>query len=168
MQSTECNVYLEHSLFFLYQCPSTGVWSKRTPNSTLFHFCPSAIPLNREKSFFSNYKAPNRYYLFAWCVCPSQNISLIWRHHNCLWMVDNFDLLSSVLMAIEKWGFFSVSHLLWHRTIPFIRLSQRTCISAKCLAAELSLPVLRTEKSVAAGTRTITSHMRDLRSTSWT
>ena len=44
---------------------------------------------------------------------PIENVSLIWRRHHCRWRAANFDLCSA-LMAIEQWGFFSVSHILWH------------------------------------------------------
>ena len=58
----------------------------------------------------------------------------------------NFDLCS-VLMAIEQWGFFSASHLLWDGTSInsgyFWRPVTFTVISER-LIAELSLPVLST------------------------
>ena len=55
-----------------------------------------------------------------WFACvevfvPLENFSLIWRRHHCRWRAANFDLCSA-LVVIEQWGFFSVSHLLWHRT----------------------------------------------------
>ena len=46
---------------------------------------------------------------------PLENCSLIWRCHHYWWRATSFDLYSA-LMAIEQWGFFSVSHLLWHGT----------------------------------------------------
>ena len=42
-----------------------------------------------------------------------ENFSLIWRRHHYRWRATNFDL-SLAVMAIEQWGFFRVSHLLWH------------------------------------------------------
>ena len=54
-----------------------------------------------------------------WRIClfgvfvTLQNNSLIWTRHLCRWMSANFDLYSA-LMAIDQWGFFSVSHLLWY------------------------------------------------------
>ena len=54
---------------------------------------------------------------FFYCVwgvfVPLENFSLISRRHHCRWRVANFDLCS-VLMAIKKWGFFNLPHLLWH------------------------------------------------------
>ena len=44
---------------------------------------------------------------------PLENFWLIWRHYHSRWRAANFDLCSA-LLAIEQWGFFSVSHLLWH------------------------------------------------------
>ena len=54
---------------------------------------------------------------------PLENLSLIRRRHHCRWRASKFDLCSaltakfdlcSALMAIQQWGFFCVSHLLWH------------------------------------------------------
>ena len=42
-----------------------------------------------------------------------ENFSLIWRRYHCRWTAVNFDLCST-LMAIEQWGIFNVTHLLWH------------------------------------------------------
>ena len=47
-------------------------------------------------------------------VFSLENFSLIWKRHHYRWRVVNF-YLCSPLVAIEQWGFFSVSHLLWHR-----------------------------------------------------
>ena len=44
---------------------------------------------------------------------PVDNFSLLWRRPHCRWRAVNFDLCSA-LMAIEQWGFFSMSHLLLH------------------------------------------------------
>ena len=41
------------------------------------------------------------------------NFSLTWRRDHPRRRAANFDLCSA-LMAMEQWGFFSVSHLLWH------------------------------------------------------
>ena len=47
---------------------------------------------------------------------PLENFSLIWSRHHFRWSALNFDLVYSVLIAIEQWGFFSMPHLLWHGT----------------------------------------------------
>ena len=44
----------------------------------------------------------------------------IWRRHHCRWTAANFELCSA-LMAVKQWGFFSVSHLLWHGTYGHLR-----------------------------------------------
>ena len=53
-------------------------------------------------------------------VCPASGrlgvripLSLIWRRHHDRWSAANFDLCSA-LIAIERWGVFSIPHLLWH------------------------------------------------------
>ena len=48
-------------------------------------------------------------------LCPSREFSLTWRRHHYRWRAANFAIYSA-LMAIERWGFFSVPHLLWHGT----------------------------------------------------
>ena len=59
-----------------------------------------------------------KYILCFVCLCgvifPLENFSLIWRRHHCRRKAANFDLCSA-LMTTEQWGFFNVSHLLWHR-----------------------------------------------------
>ena len=55
----------------------------------------------------------------------------------------NFDLCSA-LMVIEKWGFFSVSHLLWHGASVYncyLREPVTLTPIAESLAEELSQPV---------------------------
>ena len=46
-------------------------------------------------------------------IVPLENFSLIWIRYHYLWKAANF-YICSALMTIEQWGFFSVSHLLWH------------------------------------------------------
>ena len=56
--------------------------------------------------------------------------------------------LFSALMAIEQWGFFSVPHLLWHKTSVYnghLRGPVTLTPVAERLAVESSLPVLTTE-----------------------
>ena len=80
---------------------------------------------------------------------PLENLSLIWRRHQ--WRAANIDLCSA-LMAIMQWGFFSMSHLLWHWTSVYnghIRGSVTLTPIAERLPLELSLPV-----SVVAKIRT--------------
>ena len=52
-------------------------------------------------------------------IVPLENFSYILRCHHFWWRAANFDQCSA-LMAIEKWGierwwYFNVPHLLWHR-----------------------------------------------------
>ena len=75
-----------------------------------------------------------------------EKFSLIWRSHYNWWRATNFDLYST-LMAIEQWGFFKVSHLLWHELTLYNGHVQEPVIltpTAEPLAVELSLPVLKT------------------------
>ena len=51
--------------------------------------------------------------IFVEFFVPLENFSLIWRCHLCRWRAANFNL-SSALVAIEHWGFFSLPYLLWH------------------------------------------------------
>ena len=50
-------------------------------------------------------------FLFVELFVPLLKFSRIWRRQHYRWRVANFDLCSA-LMAIEQWGFVSVSHLL--------------------------------------------------------
>ena len=50
---------------------------------------------------------------------PIEDFSLIWRRHHYRWWAANFDQCS-VRMVIERWGFFSVPHLLWNGTSVYI------------------------------------------------
>ena len=64
--------------------------------------------------------------------------------------------LCSAVMAIEQWGFFNVSHLLWHGPIVYngqLREPLTLTPIAKHWAEELVLPVLKTW-SVTTGDRT--------------
>ena len=98
-------------------------------------------------------RSPSRTYLLFLCLgffVPLENFSLIWRRHHDLWRAANFNLCSA-LMAIVLWGFFSVSHLLWHGAsrasvynghlwgpVTLAPISER-------LAVELSLSVFTTK-----------------------
>ena len=65
-----------------------------------------------------------------------KNCSLTWRHYNSRWRATNFDLYSAI-MAIKQWGFFSVPHLLWHRTSVYkghLRGPVTLTPKAECLA----------------------------------
>ena len=79
----------------------------------------------------------------------TRDFSLIWRRHHYRWRVSNF-YLSSALMAIEQWGFFSVLHLLWHGSSAYkvynghLRRPVTLTPIAERLAVELSLPVFTT------------------------
>ena len=79
-----------------------------------------------------------------WCLC----VTFHWRFfhsHHYRWKASNFDLCSA-LIAIEQWGFFCVSHLLWHGSsvdnghrrgpVTLVPVAER-------LVVELSIPVLR-------------------------
>ena len=85
------------------------------------------------------------------CVClvffvQFDNLSLIRKFHHNLWRAANFDLCLA-LLVIERWGFLSVPHLLWHDESVYnghLRGSVTLTSVAESLAAELSLPVLTT------------------------
>ena len=83
-------------------------------------------------------------YLF---VCLGIYIPLdnfIWRRHHYRWRAANF-YLCSALMAIEKWMFFSVLHLLWHGASFLIVISEDPWHSHLLrLTMELPLPVFTT------------------------
>ena len=77
---------------------------------------------------------------------PLENFSLTWRRHHFGWRTSYFDPCSAH-MAIEQWGVFSVTNLLWHG-IPFIKFvmsyfvccvkhqsSPRTCYTHTCCRA---------------------------------
>ena len=86
--------------------------------------------------------------LFVWSFfVPLENLSLMWRCHDCQWRAANFDLCSA-LMAIEQWGFFCVPHLLWHGESVYnghLRGPVSLTPTAERSAVELSLPVLTTQ-----------------------
>ena len=44
-----------------------------------------------------------------------EKVSLIWRRHHYRWRAAQF-VISLALMSNRQWGFFRVSHLLWHGT----------------------------------------------------
>ena len=52
-------------------------------------------------------------FVYLELIVPLEIFLLIWKRHHCRWRAENFDLCSA-LMAIEQWGVFYVSHLLWH------------------------------------------------------
>ena len=82
--------------------------------------------------------------LFDWGLLScSRFFSLIWRRHHYRWRAAKIDLCST-FMSTEQWGFFSVPHLLWHRTSVYNghlwgHLTH-TFSSAKRLAVEPFLP----------------------------
>ena len=55
-------------------------------------------------------------------LVPLANFSLIWRCHLYRWRASNFGLCS-VIMAIDKWEFFSLPHNLRWRYTPSICIS---------------------------------------------
>ena len=57
-------------------------------------------------------KSSNKNIIF-WISFKLLFLSLLWRRHHYRWRAANFDLCSAHI-AFEKWGFFSVPHLLWH------------------------------------------------------
>ena len=74
-------------------------------------------------------------------------LSLIWRRHHDRWSAANFDLCSA-LIAIERWGFFSIPHLLWHGASVYnghLRGPVTLTPFAELLAVELPLPVFTTK-----------------------
>ena len=87
------------------------------------------------------------FWFFFWCVCVFFCLGFfIWRCHHYRWKAANFDLCSAP-MAVEQWGFFSVSHLLWHGASVYNghpRGSVTLTTIAERLAVELSLPVFTT------------------------
>ena len=79
--------------------------------------------------------------------------SLIWRRHHCRWRAANFDLCFAH-MVIEKWGFYSVPHLLRHGASIYnghLRGPVTLTPISKRLAVELLLPCFFQLSSVAAG-----------------
>ena len=72
--------------------------------------------------------------------------SLKWRCHHYQWRAANFDLCSA-LMSFRQWGFFSVSHLLWHGISVYnghLRGPVTLTPIPESLAVELSLSVFTT------------------------
>ena len=79
------------------------------------------------------------------------NFSLIWRRHHYRWWAAKFDLCLA-RMAIERWGFLSVPHLLWHGASVYhchLRGPVSLTPIAQRFAVALSVPVF-----IAAGIRT--------------
>ena len=89
-----------------------------------------------------------RIYVNGQSVClgffvPIEIFSLIRRRHHYRWRAITVYWYSS-LLAIEQWGFFNVSHLLWHGTSVYdshLRRSMSLTLVVERLAVELSLPV---------------------------
>ena len=82
-----------------------------------------------------------------WVFVPLENFSLMWRRHPCWWRAAHFNLCS-VLMVIEQWLLFSMSHLLWNGVSVYdghLRGPETITIIAERLAVELSLHVFTTE-----------------------
>ena len=74
-----------------------------TNKTVIFIIC------NRMKSVFERY-------IIVWLLrvfVLLENSSLVWRRNNYRWMAAK-KWPNSALMTIEQWGFFSVSHHLWH------------------------------------------------------
>ena len=83
---------------------------------------------------------------FCLFIRPTLEFSVIWKRHHCQWRAANYDLCSA-LMAIEQWGFFSVSHLLWKGSSVYnghLRGPVTLTPFAERLAVELSLSVIMT------------------------
>ena len=80
-----------------------------------------------------------------------QFLCLIKHFFVCLWNIvplENFGLMLGIhTMAIEQWGFFNVSHLLWHdASISNCNLREPMTLTpvTERLAVELSLPFFTT------------------------
>ena len=84
---------------------------------------PASTVLHLDTSLYIvNFMTPGAGFLclFVWSLwvkifIPLYNFSLIWKRNHYRWRAANFDLISA-LMAIDKWRFFSVPHLLWDGT----------------------------------------------------
>ena len=107
-------------------------------------------------SYWSTYALVLFVVLFVWLGfnVPLENFSLIWRRHHYRCTASIFDLYSAP-MAIEQWGFYSVSHLLWQGAsvnIYNVHLQKPLTLSsvAERLAVELSIIVFTTY-AVATG-----------------
>ena len=96
---------------------------------------------------------------------PLENVSLIWKCHHCRWWATSFDLWSA-LMVIEQWGFFSVTHVLWHGESVYTMVCKDSWHSHLLLSVwQWSCHYLFLRlRSVAAGIRTPKFRMRELRS----
>ena len=85
-------------------------------------------------------------FVYLGIIVPVENFSLIERRHHFRWRATNFDL-SSALMVIKQWGFFSVPHLLWHGASVYnghLRGPVTLTPKADRLASEVSLSVFTT------------------------
>ena len=88
-----------------------------------------------------------------WRFCVSRLFVWGLSSHSRIFHVDTSPLpvkfdLCSALMAIDQWGFFSVSHLLWHGAYVYnghLRGPVKLTPIAERLAVELSLPVFTTK-----------------------
>ena len=84
--------------------------------------------------------------LFWGVLVSLENFSLIWRCHHYRKRAADFDLCSA-FMAIERWGIFSVPHLLWHGASVYKghpRGPVKLTSVAERLVVELSVAVLTT------------------------
>ena len=80
-----------------------------------------------------------RFFLFFVCL-------FVWRHHHYRWRVAK--LFTYALHTIEKRGFFSVPHRLWHGSSVYnghLRGLVKLIPVAECKKVKLSLPVFKTK-----------------------
>ena len=92
-----------------------------------------------------------------------ENFSLRWRRHHYLWRAANV-YLSSPLLAIHRWEYFNVPHLLWHGPIlhnGHLHGQETLTLVAERLAVELFYGL----RSLQTGGRTPISRIRGERST---
>ena len=75
---------------------------------------------------------------------PVENFSLVLRCQHYQWSASNFDLYLAFDIAVEQWGFLSMPHRCdtGHLFIMVISGPVTFIPLAKCLAMELSLPVI--------------------------
>ena len=94
-------------------------------------------------------------------VVPLENFSLIWRLHLYQWRAANFNQCSA-LMTMDKWGFFSLPHLVWHGTSAYngnLQGPVTLTLIADRFAVELLLPVFTSKVCRSRlGIEHLTSH----------
>ena len=133
-------------IFFLFSTKFTILYTRDVPiraHKTFSVICVCFIFL---LEYLAAFFLKNGLFVYLEFIVPIENFSLIWRRPHCRWRAANFDLCS-VLMAIEQWGFFSVSHLLWHGPSLYNgHLQGPVTLTpvAERLAVVLSLPVFTT------------------------